>query len=99
MPLYAKYIKDICTQKRQHQAPQTAFSVYKVEPLQQVNGTVNYKNPGKPTVLCEIGHQFKGWPYVITGTGLVCFLIVFIKSLALPSMTHIIDPLIQLMTL
>ncbi|KAL5554296.1 hypothetical protein UlMin_041697 [Ulmus minor] len=48
VPNYAKVIKDLCTLKRKHNVKKTAFSAEQ------------YKDPGCPTVACQIGNQAWG---------------------------------------
>ena len=83
MPRYAKYLKDICTHKRQNNTPRTAFYAEEVESLHQVNGIVKYKDPGKPTVMCEIGENFKGLALCDLGAGVSVFPYALYQKLGL----------------
>ena len=59
MPAYARYLKELCTIKRNHVSSRNAFKVDHIDSVFLVEGVVKYKDPGKPTVLINLGGEFK----------------------------------------
>ena len=59
VPTYAKVIKDLCTIKRKHHVKKTAFLAEQVSAVIEQKTPPKYKNPGYPTIFCQIGtHEF-----------------------------------------
>ncbi|XP_024021736.1 uncharacterized protein LOC112091708 [Morus notabilis] len=59
VPAYAKVIKDLCTIKRKHHIKKTAFLTEQVSAVIEQKTPPKYKDPGCPTISCEIGtHEF-----------------------------------------
>ncbi|XP_062075275.1 uncharacterized protein LOC133779316 [Humulus lupulus] len=59
VPAYAKIIKDLCTVKRKHHVKKTAFLTEQVSALIEQKTPPKYKDPGCPTIFCQIGtHEF-----------------------------------------
>ncbi|KAL5550786.1 hypothetical protein UlMin_000962 [Ulmus minor] len=60
VPNYAKVIKDLCTLKRKHNVKKTAFLVEQASAVVDSKTPPKYKDPGCPTVACQIGNQACG---------------------------------------
>ena len=59
VPTYAKVIKDLCTVKRKHHVKKTAFLTEQVSAVIEQKTPPKYKDPGCPTISCQIGtHDF-----------------------------------------
>ncbi|XP_024032292.1 uncharacterized protein LOC112094828 [Morus notabilis] len=59
VPAYAKVIKDLCTIKRKHHVKKTAFLTEQVSVVIEQKTPPKYKDPGCPTISCQIGtHEF-----------------------------------------
>ncbi|KAG6730713.1 hypothetical protein I3842_01G093900 [Carya illinoinensis] len=59
VPTYAKVLKDLCTVKRKHHVKKTAFLTEQVSALIEQRIPPKYKDPGCPTIACNIGnHEF-----------------------------------------
>ena len=59
VPAYAKVIKDLCTMKRKHHVKKTAFLTKQVSAVIEQKAPPKYKDPGCPTISCQIGtHEF-----------------------------------------
>ena len=59
VPTYAKVIKDLCTVKRKHHVKKTAFLTEQVSAVIEQKAPPKYKDPGCPTISCQIGtHEF-----------------------------------------
>ena len=59
LPAYAKVIKDLCTIKRKHHVKKTAFLTEQVSAVIEQKAPPKYKDPGCPTISCQIGtHEF-----------------------------------------
>ncbi|XP_024026577.1 uncharacterized protein LOC112093078, partial [Morus notabilis] len=59
VPAYAKVIKDLCTIKRKHHVKKTAFLTEQVSAMIDQKTVLKYKDPGCPTISCQIGtHEF-----------------------------------------
>ena len=57
VPAYAKVIKDLCTMKRKHHVKKTAFLTEQASAVIDCNTPLKYKDPGCPTISCQIGDQ------------------------------------------
>ncbi|GKV26915.1 hypothetical protein SLEP1_g36129 [Rubroshorea leprosula] len=57
VPTYAKVIKDLCTIKRKHHVKKTAFLTEHVSAVIEQKTPPKYKDPGCPTIACQIGSQ------------------------------------------
>ncbi|KAL5562718.1 hypothetical protein UlMin_032465 [Ulmus minor] len=57
---YAKVIKDLCTLKRKHNVKKTAFLAEQASAVIDSKTPPKYKDPGCPTVACQIGNQACG---------------------------------------
>ena len=55
IPSYAKYLKDLCTVKRQLNVRKKAFSTEHVNTVVQHSAPLKLKDPGSPTITCVIG--------------------------------------------
>ena len=55
VPSYAKFLKDLCTVKRQTNVPQKAFLTEHLSSILQNKIPIKYKDPGSPTISCTIG--------------------------------------------
>ncbi|XP_060965156.1 uncharacterized protein LOC133034143 [Cannabis sativa] len=55
VPAYAKIIKDLCTAKRKHHVKKTAFLTEQVSAVIEQKTPPKYKDPGCPTISCQIG--------------------------------------------
>ncbi|XP_060972380.1 uncharacterized protein LOC115717959 [Cannabis sativa] len=55
VPAYAKIIKDLCTAKRKHRVKKTAFLTEQVSAVIEQKTLPKYKDPGCPTISCQIG--------------------------------------------
>ena len=59
VPSYAKVIKDLCTIKKRHHVKKTAFLTEQVSAVIEQRVPPKYKDPGCPTITCQIGtHEF-----------------------------------------
>ncbi|XP_062080802.1 uncharacterized protein LOC133785600 [Humulus lupulus] len=59
VPTYAKIIKDLCTVKRKHRVKKTVFLTEQVSAVIEQKKPPKYKDPGCPTIFCQIGtHEF-----------------------------------------
>ncbi|XP_062085902.1 uncharacterized protein LOC133792010, partial [Humulus lupulus] len=57
VPAYAKVIKDLCTVKRKHHVKKTAFLAEQASAVIDCKTPPKYKDPGCPTISCQIGEQ------------------------------------------
>ena len=57
IPAYAKYLKDLCTIKRQLNVRKKAFSTEHVNALAHPSTPLKLKDPGMPTIACVIGSK------------------------------------------
>ncbi|KAM7528606.1 hypothetical protein LguiB_032016 [Lonicera macranthoides] len=55
VPSYAKFLKDLVTQKRRTNVPKKAFLAEQASSIIQYRIPVKYKDPGCPTISCKIG--------------------------------------------
>jgi hypothetical protein len=55
VPSYAKFLKDLCTQKRTTQVPKKAFLAANISSILSCQTPAKYKDPGCPTIPCLIG--------------------------------------------
>ena len=55
VPSYARFLKDLCTQKWTTRVPKKAFLTPHVSSLLSCPTSVKYKDPGCPTIPCVIG--------------------------------------------
>ena len=55
VPAYAKFLKDLCTQKRQTHVPKKVFLAAGLSEVVSQSMPVKYKDPGCPTISCVIG--------------------------------------------
>ena len=55
IPSYAKYLKELCTVKRQLNVRKKSFSTEHVSTVVQHNSPLKLKDPGSPTITCVIG--------------------------------------------
>ena len=55
IPSYAKYLKDLCTVKRQLNVRKKSFAMEHVSTIAQCNAPLKLKDPGSPTITCVIG--------------------------------------------
>ena len=55
IPSYAKYLKDLCTVKRQLNVRKKSFATEHVSAIAQHNAPLKLKDPGSPTITCVIG--------------------------------------------
>ncbi|KAJ0038202.1 hypothetical protein Pint_23027 [Pistacia integerrima] len=60
VPSYAKVIKDLCTHKRRHNVKKTAFLTEQASAVLDSKTPPKYKDPGRPTVACQIGNKACG---------------------------------------
>ncbi|KAL5550610.1 hypothetical protein UlMin_000786 [Ulmus minor] len=60
VPNYAKVIKDLCTLKRKHNVKKTTFLAEQASAVIDSKTPPKYKDPGCPTVACQIGNQACG---------------------------------------
>ncbi|XP_074373952.1 uncharacterized protein LOC141714326 [Apium graveolens] len=58
IPLYAKFLKELCTHKRTTHVPNKAFLTSQVSSILSNEIPVKYKDPGCPTISCGIGNTF-----------------------------------------
>ncbi|XP_062086531.1 uncharacterized protein LOC133792640, partial [Humulus lupulus] len=58
IPAYSKFLKDLCTVKRNTNVPKKAFLTEQVSSIIQHKSLVKYKDPGCPTISCIIGDHF-----------------------------------------
>ena len=71
VPLYAKFLKNMCTKKRKTNVPKKAFLATNISELLSSLIPVKYKDPGCPTIVCTIGQaelvmHFLTWEQVST---------------------------------
>jgi len=57
VPLYAKFLKDLCTVKRKLNVKKKALLAKQVSVILQNNNALKYKGPGCPTISCFIGEH------------------------------------------
>ena len=57
IPSYAKYLKDLCTIKRKLKVKEKSFLATQVSAILQLNTPPKYKDPGCPTIACQIGNH------------------------------------------
>ncbi|RVW32431.1 Retrovirus-related Pol polyprotein from transposon 412 [Vitis vinifera] len=55
VPIYEKFLKDLCTLKRGLNVNKKAFLIEQVSAIIQYKSPLNYKDPGCPTILVMIG--------------------------------------------
>ena len=55
IPSYAKFLKDLCTMKRAHQAPKNVFLAANISGIIQNIMPMKYKDPSCSTISCTIG--------------------------------------------
>ena len=55
VPMYAKFLKDLCTVKRGFNVNKKAFLTEQVSAIIECKTPVKYKDPGCPTILVNIG--------------------------------------------
>jgi len=55
VPIYAKFLKDVCTKKRKTNVPKKVFLATNISELLSNQTLVKYKDPGCPTISCTIG--------------------------------------------
>ena len=55
VPIYAKFLKDLCTIKRGLNVDKKAFLIEQVSSIIQCKTLVKYKDPGSPTISVNIG--------------------------------------------
>jgi len=55
VPAYAKFLKDMCTNKRKTNVPKKVFIATNTSELLPGPISVKYKDPGCPTIACTIG--------------------------------------------
>ncbi|XP_062075371.1 uncharacterized protein LOC133779424 [Humulus lupulus] len=58
IPAYSKFLKDLCTVKRNTNVPKNAFLTEQVSSIIQHKSLVKYKDPDCPTISCIIGDHF-----------------------------------------
>ncbi|XP_062096956.1 uncharacterized protein LOC133802624, partial [Humulus lupulus] len=58
IPAYSKFLKDLCTVKRNTNVPKKAFLTEQASSIIQYKSLVKYKDPGCPTISCIIGDHF-----------------------------------------
>ena len=56
IPSYAKFLKDLCTVKRKLNIQKKAILTEQVSAILKHNTPPKYKDPGCPTVSCNIGN-------------------------------------------
>ncbi|KAM7484084.1 hypothetical protein LguiA_000093 [Lonicera macranthoides] len=56
VPSYAKFLKDLVTQKRRTNVPKKAFLTEQASSIIQCKIPIKYKDPGCPTITCKIGN-------------------------------------------
>ncbi|KAH9750930.1 hypothetical protein KPL71_014077 [Citrus sinensis] len=57
VPSYAKFLKDLCTKKRNLHVTKKAFLTEQISNLLQCKMPPKFKDPGSPTISCVIGNQ------------------------------------------
>ena len=57
VPSYAKFLKDLCTKKRNLHVTKKAFLTEQTSNLLQCKMPPKFKDPGSPTISCVIGNQ------------------------------------------
>jgi len=55
VPIYAKFLKDMCTKKRKTNVPKKVFIATNISELLSNQIPIRYKDPGCPTISCTIG--------------------------------------------
>ena len=55
IPTYAKVLKDLCTFKRTTNVPKKAFLAQQCSSIITTSTPIKYKDPGCPTISCQIG--------------------------------------------
>ena len=55
VPTYAKFLKDLCTKKRTINVPKRAFLAASMSSYLSGHMPIKYKDPGSPTISCDIG--------------------------------------------
>ena len=55
IPLYAKFLKDLCTVKWKHQVSKKAFLAEQVSSIISTQNSLKYKDLGCPIISCIIG--------------------------------------------
>ena len=58
VPAYAKVLKDLCTMKRRHHVKKTVFLIEQVSAVIEQKTPPKYKDPGCPTILAILAHNF-----------------------------------------
>ncbi|XP_060974176.1 uncharacterized protein LOC133039325 [Cannabis sativa] len=58
IPAYSKFLKDLCTVKRNTDVPKKTFLTEQVSSIIQYKSLVKYKDPGCLTISCIIGDHF-----------------------------------------
>jgi len=56
VPTHAKFLKDMCTNKRETNMPKKIFLATNISELLSNQIPVKYKDPDCPTMSCTIGH-------------------------------------------
>ncbi|XP_059624851.1 uncharacterized protein LOC132268127 [Cornus florida] len=69
IPLYTKFLKDLCTQKRKSkgQGPKKVLLTEQVSSIIQHNTPPKFKDPGAPTISCVIGNHEVRRAFLILG--------------------------------
>ena len=57
VPMYAKYLKDLCIVKRRQSVKKKAYLASQVSAIIQQDIPPKYKDPGTPTISCFIGEE------------------------------------------
>ena len=57
VPTYAKFLKDLCTQKRHTHVPKKVFLAAGLSDVLTQSIPVKYKDPRCPTISCTIGDK------------------------------------------
>jgi len=55
VPLYAKFLKDMCTKKRKTNMPKKVLLTTNISELLSGSIPIKYKDPDCPTIACTIG--------------------------------------------
>ena len=58
VPFYAKFLKDMCTEKRKTNVPKKVFLVTNISELLSGPIPVKDKDPGSPTIACTIAVSY-----------------------------------------
>ena len=57
---YARVIKELCTAKRRHNVKKMTFLTEQVSAVIEQKTPLKYKDPGCPTIACQIGtYEFR----------------------------------------